>query len=75
MIIFNHAQPALLYICPGLLLGSIGVAFARQDLKSLHSMFLSPLAVCAGAETSQLLTYSLPGSPEAKLHRLHPLQR
>ncbi|CAK8995423.1 Minor histocompatibility antigen H13 (Intramembrane protease 1) (IMP-1) (IMPAS-1) (hIMP1) (Presenilin-like protein 3) (Signal peptide peptidase) [Durusdinium trenchii] len=47
MIIFNHAQPALLYICPGLLLGSIGVAFAR-------------------AETSQLLTYSLPGSPEKK---------
>lgn len=29
MVVFNHAQPALLYICPYLLIGSVAVAIAR----------------------------------------------
>ena len=35
MVVFNHAQPALLYICPYLLLGSVAVAFRRGELSEL----------------------------------------
>ena len=35
MVVFNHAQPALLYICPYLLIGSVAVAFRRGELSEL----------------------------------------
>eukprot|EP00435_Cladocopium_sp_Y103_P053154 s514_g16.t9 len=35
MVVFNHAQPALLYICPYLLIGSVAVAFHRGELSEL----------------------------------------
>ena len=31
MMAFNHAQPALLYICPYLVLGSTGLALSRHS--------------------------------------------
>eukprot|EP00434_Breviolum_minutum_P028405 symbB.v1.2.025128.t1/scaffold2423.1/size79540/3 len=35
MVVFNHAQPALLYICPYLLIGSVAVAIARGEFVQL----------------------------------------
>eukprot|EP00438_Fugacium_kawagutii_P009183 Skav206224 [mRNA] locus=scaffold1844:608918:610015:- [translate_table: standard] len=40
MVVFNHAQPALLYICPYLLLGSAAVALARRGLRSPGAIFI-----------------------------------
>lgn len=35
MVVFNHAQPALLYICPYLLISSVSVALRRGELSEL----------------------------------------
>ncbi|MES1906779.1 MAG: hypothetical protein MHM6MM_000017 [Cercozoa sp. M6MM] len=38
MRVFQHAQPALLYLVPGVLLGSLGGAFATGGLKEVTSL-------------------------------------
>ena len=48
MVVFNHAQPALLYICPFLLIGSVAMASARKGLNchvkecKVNCLYLSP---------------------------------
>ncbi|CAE7938998.1 imp-2, partial [Symbiodinium necroappetens] len=70
MMIFQHAQPALLYICPCVLLASLAVARARLDpslsLRRHHDQTALQIGLTRGGELTDLIAFSIPEEGEAE---------